>query len=68
MIKRPIRLIDGNKAIARQTKNLLKKNSLENISDKKGKAVFFSTGDAEKFAKVASKLLDQKVSAEKVEL
>ncbi len=65
---RPIKLIDGGKAIARQTGVLLKKYSLKNNSKKKGKSIFYSTGDHNKFARVATKLMKYKVTAEKVKL
>lgn len=65
---RPIKLIDGNKAIAKQTKNLLKKFVIKNESEAKGKSIFVSTGDPVKFREVASKLMGRKIKAKKVDL
>lgn len=68
IMDRPIKLIDGGKAIARQTGTLLRKYSLNNSSIKKGKSTFFSTGDYHKFTQVASKLLKRRIKAEKVKI
>ena len=65
-IKRPIKLIDGGLAIARQTDNLLANYFLENNQKRKGDTLFFTTGDPTKFSKVASKLLKKKVKAKKI--
>lgn len=68
VVGRPIKLIDGNKAIARQTVNLLQKFELKNNSKKGRQTIYYSTGDPEKFSKVASKLMKYKVKAKKVRL
>lgn len=67
-IEHPIELIDGGKAIARQTNNLLMNNFLENNKKNKGDTIYFTTGDPVKFSKVATKLLRTKVQAKKVEI
>ena len=63
-----IKLVDGNKAIANHTKSLLSNYFLENSQKKKGKTLYFTTGDPKKFGKVASKLLKTKVKAKKVKI
>lgn len=75
-LKKPIRkilgprveLLDGNKAIAKRAKTLLLRYFLKNRQKKYGKTLYFSTGDAVKFSKVASKLLKKKVEAKKVKI
>ena len=61
-----IRVIDGNKGIAKQTKSLLLAHLMKNNQRAKGKTLYFSTGNSVKFSKVASKLLKIKVRAKKV--
>ena len=63
-----VKLIDGNKAIARQTGNLLANNFLENNQRKQGKTLYFTTGNPEKFSKVASKLLKTYIKAKQVKI
>lgn len=67
-IGRPIQLIDGGKAIAKQTNNLLMNHFLENNQKNKGKTIYFTTGDSLKFSKVASKLLKKKIISKKVKI
>jgi len=67
-IGRPIELIDGGKAIARQTNNLLMNNFLENNQKHKGKTTYFTTGSPAKFSKVASKLLKTKVQTNNIKI
>lgn len=67
-IGRPIELIDGGKAIAKQTNNLLMNNFLENDLTNKGNTLYFTTGDPLKFSKVAGKLLKSKIQAKKVKI
>lgn len=66
IVGRNVKLIDSGKAIAKHTQSLLKKHDLSNIQKKKGKSVYFTTGDSVKFSKVASKLLKSKVKTKKV--
>ena len=68
IIGRPIKLIDGGRAIARQTEMLLKKYSLKNSLKNRGKSTYFSTGDHKKFIRVASKLLKHQIKAKKVRI
>ncbi len=63
-----IKLIDGNKAIARQTQSLLQNHILETDQKKLGKTVYFTTGDSTQFSKVASKLLKEKIKAKSVKI
>ncbi|MBI5139100.1 glutamate racemase [Candidatus Nomurabacteria bacterium] len=58
-----VKLIDGNIGIAKQTANLLIKNSLKNIQRKSGEIQYFTTKDAPKFEKVAGSLLKTKIVA-----
>lgn len=67
-IGRPIELIDGGKAIARQTNNLLQNNFLENNQKNKGSTVYFTTGDSSKFSRVASKLMKKKIKTKKIKI
>ncbi len=68
VVGRPIKLIDGNKAIAKQTKKLLEKFSIKNSSNVLGNSIYYSTGDSAKFSEVASKLMKEKIVAKKVTL
>lgn len=62
-----VKLIDGNKAIARRTGILLDKYHIRNNPGKnKGIILYFTTGNSVKFSKAASKLLKQKIKTEKV--
>ncbi|MBP6883828.1 MAG: glutamate racemase [Candidatus Pacebacteria bacterium] len=58
-----LKLIDSGKAIAKRTNALLVRNKFKNNQDKKGSLSFVTTGDPEKFRRVASKLLKIKVEA-----
>lgn len=68
VIGRPISLIDGNSGIARRTKNLLSRFDVLNKNKKKGKTIYLSTGDVDKFSNVASNLLKQPVPGKKVKI
>ncbi len=59
-----VKLVDSGKAIAKRTQSLLGTNKIFNKG--KGRTIYFTTGNAKKFEKVASKLLKQKVFAKKV--
>lgn len=63
-----VKLLDGGKAIAKQTKVLLENNHIKNKEKKKGETLYFTTGDPLKFSKVASKLLKAKVKAKKIKI
>jgi glutamate racemase len=63
-----IKLIDGGKAIARQTKLLLKTNLISNNQKKLGEIVYFTTLDPLKFSKIASILLKAPIKARKVKI
>jgi len=63
-----IHLLDSGKAISRRTKSLLVNSNLQNKNMGKGKYVFITTGDNVLFSKVASKLLNTRVLAKKVEI
>jgi glutamate racemase len=63
-----VKLVDGNLAIASHTKSLLSNHFLENTENKRGKTIYFTTGNSAKFSKVASKLLKHKVTARKVKI
>ena len=65
IIKKPIKLIDGGRAIARQTGSLLANHFLENNEKKAGETLYFTTGNPVKFSKVASKLLRKNIQAKK---
>ena len=75
-LKKPIRkilgssvkLLDGNKAIAKRAKTLLLKHFLKNKQKKLGKTLYFSTDDPVKFSQVASKLLKKKIQTKKVKI
>lgn len=56
-----VKLVDSGKAIARRTEGLLQAHKISN--EGKGETVYFTTGNAKKFEKVASKLLGRKVFA-----
>ncbi len=61
-----VKVIDSGAAIARRVKYLLKKKGA--LSPKKGKDLFFTTGDAQEFSRVASVLMGANISAERVEI
>ena len=73
-------LIDSGRAIARRTQSLLRTYSMKNnhssrtkltteqVKKKKGKTLYFTTGDSVKFSKVASKLLRHHVQAQKIKI
>ncbi len=61
-----IKLIDGNKAIAKQAKVLLQTHQIKNSQKKLGTTLYFSTGNPIKFSRVAGKLLGKKIKAKRV--
>lgn len=61
-----VKVIDSGPAIARRVKYLLAKKGA--LSPKKGKDLFFTTGDPKEFSRVASVLLDSNISAQKVKI
>ena len=63
-----VKLVDGNKGIAKRTKNLLKINKIMNTQKRKGETTFFTTKDPQKFTKVASDLLGYRLKARKVKI
>ncbi|MEK7190572.1 MAG: glutamate racemase [Patescibacteria group bacterium] len=63
-----IKLIDSGKAIARRTKSLLLTHRLKNKQNKKGKTLYFTTGNAGKFSRVASRLLKNEIKSKKARL
>src|SRR4030042_2534593 len=62
-VDRKVKIIDSGPAIASRVKDILKNN--KQLADKKSADYFFTTGDAKKFSKVASTLLQYKVVGEK---
>jgi glutamate racemase len=66
MVGSKVKLLDSGLAIAKRTKTLVLKNNLKNTQQAKGKIAYFTTGNAPKFSKVASKLLKHKVKSGRV--
>ena len=63
MVGPKVKLIDSGKAIAKHAKSLVTKNLFKNNQVGMGKTTHFTTGNAQRFSKVASKLLGAKVVA-----
>ncbi len=63
-----IKLIDSGKAIAKRTEWLLENDSIENTQKKRVNTLYFTTGDADKFSKVASKLMKENIRASLVKI
>ena len=63
MLRPKVKLVDSGKAIARRTRSLLRTHKI--LNSKRGETLYFTTGNAKKFEKVASKLLKRKVFAKK---
>jgi len=63
-----IALIDSGKALAKRTQSLLRNHFIENSRKKNGETFYFTTGNSEKFSKVASRLLKYQVKAKKVKI
>lgn len=61
-----VKVIDSGQAIARRVKFLLAKK--EKLSQRKGKNLFFTTGDPNEFSRVASALLGADIVGKKVEI
>jgi len=66
ILGKKVKLIDGNVGIAEQTAHLLTNHFLENTEQKKGRILYLTTGDPDKFSKVAGKLLKKKIKTQKV--
>lgn len=62
-----VRVIDPAPAVAKQTERLLEASELRNLSNKKGKVIFFTSGDVKSSENVLSKLMDEKVDIKPVE-
>jgi glutamate racemase len=56
-----VKIVDSGGAVARHLKQVLENERI--VSGKKGIDTYFTTGDLEKFVKIASKLLDDKIEA-----
>jgi glutamate racemase len=63
-----VKLVDGGRGIAKQSKSILRSLGLLNSEKKKGKTVYLTTGDQSKFSKVASNLLGTKVKSGKAKI
>jgi glutamate racemase len=61
-----VKLVDSGGAIAKRTKYLVEKHKISN--ERGGKALYFTTGNSEKFEKVAMQLLKKRVHAKKVQI
>lgn len=61
-------LLDSGEAIARQAQSLLYSHNIKNKQKISGKTFYFTTGDALKFSKVATLLLESKIKAQKVKI
>lgn len=66
ILGKKVKLIDSGKAIARRAEDLLRKGRI--LNSKGGETVYFTTGQADKFSRVASKLLKNRIVAKKVVL
>jgi len=65
---RPIALIDSGPAIAQRAKKLLSHGKIMNKHSRKGRTVYFTTGDGKKFSVAASSLLKHSVKGYKVKI
>ncbi|HEY4494237.1 MAG TPA: glutamate racemase [Candidatus Paceibacterota bacterium] len=63
-----VKLIDGGTAIAKRTASLLKTHKIINKNKNKGRTQYFTTGNPKKFSKVAGKLLNTKILANRVKI
>jgi glutamate racemase len=63
VLKRKIQFLDSGNAIAKHTQTVLKNSKTKNTQKKKGYTKYFTTTDAKKFSRIASKLLKKQVSA-----
>lgn len=61
-----LKIIDSGRAIAKRTKNILSASNSEN--GREASTVYFTTGDPEKFSRVASRLLRAKIVAQKLDI
>ena len=59
-----VKLVDSGKAIAKRTQYLLRKDKI--LNSKRGETSYFTTSNAKKFEKVATKLLKKRIVAKKV--
>lgn len=62
-LKKDAKIIDSGKAIAKRIKSLLNENN--SLSSKKGKDLYFTTQNPQKFSTVASILLKTRINASK---
>lgn len=63
-----VKIIDSGKAIAEHTKFLLVAKKIKNNQKNKGKSIYFTTGKAARFEKVASTLLKTRIQVKKVKI
>lgn len=61
-----VAIVDSGGAVARRTKVVLTSNNA--LSGEKGEDKYYTTGNKEKFEKVATKLMKRKIEAVKIEL
>jgi len=64
-----VTLLDSGLAIAKRTRSLLLRDKMKNKNSKnKGKTIYLTTGDRNRFSRVASQLLGKKIMSEKVKI
>lgn len=68
IVGRNVKLVDSGEAIARHTQSVLLNHKIVNNQNKKGKSVYFTTGNSAQFSKVASKLLKNRVRGQKAKI
>lgn len=61
-----VKVVDSGGAVARRLRQVLENEKL--MADKKGMDTYFTTGNAQKFEKVASKLLGDKIQASRINI
>ena len=61
-----VKLLDSGKAIAKYTKSLLIAKNITNKEKRHRKTLYFTTGNAVKFSRVATKLLKHKIQTKKI--
>ena len=67
MVSSKVKILDSGLAIAKRTKSLLKTLRIKN-TQKRGDTIYLTTGNSQKFKKVAGKLLHKKIEANKVKI
>ena len=67
MVSPKVKILDSGLAIAKRTKSLLKTLRIKN-TQKRREAVYLTTGNSQKFEKVAGQLLNKKIKAKKVKI